>query len=117
MFEHFHYSDSRTKFVQVNFANLFSSGIISRFLDYRGISTKKRITYRLVGYITCCTIQTNRPSFFYVIIVHIIAWMYGWVVQEQYTANPPVYDWSDRGLVKGLFVILLWRELYFPSLI
>ncbi|ODM15444.1 hypothetical protein SI65_09047 [Aspergillus cristatus] len=77
----------------VNFANLFSSGIISRFLDYRGISTKNRIIY----------------SYFYVIIVHIIAWVYGWVVQEQFTASSPVYDWSDKGFVKGLFVILLWQ--------
>ncbi|OJJ85393.1 uncharacterized protein ASPGLDRAFT_123992 [Aspergillus glaucus CBS 516.65] len=76
-----------------NFANLFSSGIISRFLDYRGISIKQRIIY----------------SYFYVIIVHIIVWVYGWVVQEQFTAISPVYDWSDKGFVKGLFVILLWQ--------
>jgi hypothetical protein len=49
-------------------------------------------------------------SFFYVIAVHILAWVYGWVVQEQYTANPPSYDWSDKGFVKGMFVIILWRK-------
>ncbi|KAI9932771.1 hypothetical protein ASPWEDRAFT_166426 [Aspergillus wentii DTO 134E9] len=76
-----------------NFANLFSSGIISRFLDYRGISIKNRINY----------------SLYYVIALHIVAWVYGWVVQEKYTANPPTYDWSDKGFTEGLFVILLWQ--------
>lgn len=42
------------------------------------------------------------------VIVHIIAWVYGWVVQEKYTANPPSYDWEDKGFVEGFFVILLW---------
>ncbi|BAE60881.1 unnamed protein product [Aspergillus oryzae RIB40] len=32
-----------------NFARLLSSGMISRFLDYRGISIKKRVTYRYDG--------------------------------------------------------------------
>lgn len=53
-------------------------------------------------------------SFFYVSAVHILAWVYGWVVQEQYTANPPSYDWSDKGFVKGMFVIILWRK-HLPS--
>lgn len=43
-------------------------------------------------------------------MLHIIAWVYGWVVQEQYTANPPSLDWSDKGYTKGMFVIILWRE-------
>lgn len=55
------------------------------------------------------------PSFFYVIALHILAWVYGWVVQEQYTANPPSYDWSDKGFVKGMFVIILWRKKSFFS--
>ncbi|CEJ60562.1 Putative Duf895 domain membrane protein [Penicillium brasilianum] len=74
-------------------AALLSSWLISRFLDYKGLSIKLRITY----------------SFFYVIALHILAWVYGWVVQEQYTANPPSYDWSDKGFVKGMFVIILWQ--------
>ncbi|KAL5363847.1 MFS general substrate transporter [Aspergillus floccosus] len=76
-----------------NFANLLSSAVISRFLDYKKISTKNRITY----------------SFFYVIAVHIVAWVYAWVVQEKYTANPPSYDWTDSGFVEGFFVVLLWQ--------
>lgn len=55
-------------------------------------------------------------SFIYVVILHIVAWVYGWVVQEKYTANPPSFDWEDEGFVEGLFVLLLWRtyEDLFP---
>ncbi|PLB41053.1 major facilitator superfamily domain-containing protein [Aspergillus candidus] len=74
-----------------NFANLISSGIISRFLDYQKISTKKRII------------------FYYVVLIHIVAWVYGWVIQEKYTANPPSLDWTDPGFTEGFFVILLWE--------
>lgn len=49
-------------------------------------------------------------SFYYVIVVHIIAWVYGWVIQEKYTANPPSLDWADKGFTEGMFVILLWRK-------
>ncbi|RAL14580.1 MFS general substrate transporter [Aspergillus homomorphus CBS 101889] len=76
-----------------NFANLLSSGMISRFLDYKGLPVKSRIIY----------------SFYYVIIVHIAAWTYGWVVQEQFTANPPVLDWTSKDFVKGFFVLILWQ--------
>ncbi|THC95437.1 hypothetical protein EYZ11_005079 [Aspergillus tanneri] len=78
-----------------NFASLFSSGLISRFLDYQGTSVKNRITY----------------GFFYVTVVHIIAWVYAWVIQEKYTANPPSYDWTDKGFVEGFFVIMLWSNI------
>ncbi|KAJ5263502.1 hypothetical protein N7478_011107 [Penicillium angulare] len=74
-------------------AALVSSWIISRFLDYQKLAVRSRITY----------------SFYYVILLHIIAWVYGWVIQEQYTSNPPSLDWSDKGFVKGMFVILLWQ--------
>ncbi|KAJ5343001.1 hypothetical protein MYU51_016131 [Penicillium brevicompactum] len=75
------------------FASLLSSAIISRFLDYQGISVKNRIKY----------------SFFYVIVVHIVAWVYCWVIQTKYSKNPPVLDWADKGFVEGFFVILLWE--------
>ncbi|KAJ5536733.1 hypothetical protein N7513_009919 [Penicillium frequentans] len=74
-------------------AGLLSSWIISRFLDYQKLPVKSRIIY----------------SFYYVIVLHIIAWVYGWVVQEQYTANPPSLDWSNKGYTKGMFVIILWQ--------
>ncbi|OGE56920.1 hypothetical protein PENARI_c002G07048 [Penicillium arizonense] len=75
-----------------NFSNLISSGIISKFLDYSGISIKNRLKY----------------SYFYVGVVHIIAWVYGWVIQEKYTKNPPMLDWADKGFVEGFFVVMLW---------
>ncbi|KAJ5145915.1 Major facilitator superfamily domain general substrate transporter [Penicillium bovifimosum] len=75
------------------FSTLLASTIISWFLDYRRLSTKNRIQY----------------SFFYVIVLHIITWVYAWVIQEKYTSNPPTLDWADKGFVEGFFVILLWE--------
>ncbi|PSN69574.1 MFS general substrate transporter [Corynespora cassiicola Philippines] len=75
-----------------NFTTLLSSQLISMFLDYQRLTVKKRITY----------------GFYYVIVWHIIAWVYAWVIQEKYTSNPPSMDWEDKGFVEGFFVILLW---------
>ncbi|KAH7044052.1 hypothetical protein B0J12DRAFT_671682 [Macrophomina phaseolina] len=75
-----------------NFGTLLSSQLMSTLLDYKGLGVKKRITY----------------GFYYVIVWHIIAWVYGWVVQEKYTKNAPAYDWEDAGFVEGFFVLLLW---------
>lgn len=75
-----------------NFGTLLSSQLISAFLDYKRLSVKKRITY----------------GFYYVIFWHIVAWVYGWVIQEKYTRSNPVFDWEDDGFVEGFFVIILW---------
>ncbi|KAF4919763.1 UNC93-like protein [Colletotrichum viniferum] len=75
-----------------NFGTLLSSQLISTLLDYKGFSVKKRINI----------------GFYYVVVWHIIAWVYGWVIQEKYTANPPAYDWEDKGFTEGFFVLLLW---------
>ncbi|KAF2223292.1 major facilitator superfamily domain-containing protein [Elsinoe ampelina] len=75
-----------------NFGTLLSSQIMSMLLDYNGFSVKKRIT---IGY-------------YYVVIFHIIAWVYGWVINEKYTRNQPAFDWEDAGFVEGFFVLLLW---------
>jgi len=75
-----------------NFGTLLASWLISLLLDYKGFTVKKRIT---VG-------------FYYVIMWHVIAWTYGWVIQEKYTANPPSYDWADKGFTEGFFVLVLW---------
>lgn len=76
-----------------NFGTLLSSQIISTLLDYKGFTVKKRIT---IGY-------------YYVVVIHIIAWVYGWVIQEKYTRTKPVFDWVDKGFVEGFFVLLLWQ--------
>jgi hypothetical protein len=62
------------------------------FLDYKRLSVKQRISF----------------GFYYVIALHILAWIYGWVVQEKYTRNPPAMDWESSGFTEGFFVIILW---------
>ncbi|KAF2756347.1 MFS general substrate transporter [Pseudovirgaria hyperparasitica] len=76
-----------------NFPTLLSSQIMSTLLDYKPFSVKKRI---IIG-------------FYYVILLHVTAWVYAWVINEKYTANPPAYDWEDKGFVEGFFVIILWE--------
>ncbi|KAK1987282.1 hypothetical protein LZ30DRAFT_684738 [Colletotrichum cereale] len=75
-----------------NFGTLLSSQIISMLLDHKKLTVKKRINY----------------GFYYVIVWHVIAWVYAWVIQEKYTRNPPAYDWEDKGFTEGFFVLLLW---------
>ncbi|SPO06496.1 related to DUF895 domain membrane protein [Cephalotrichum gorgonifer] len=75
-----------------NFGTLLSSQLISMWLDNKRFSVKQRIEY----------------GFYYVVVWHVIAWVYGWVIQEKYTANPPAYDWEDSGFTEGFFVLLLW---------
>jgi hypothetical protein len=76
-----------------NFGTLLSSQLISMFLDYKGLKVKQRITF----------------GFYYVIVLHVVAWTYGWVIQEKYTLHPPVLDWEDPGFTEGFFVIILWE--------
>lgn len=75
-----------------NFSTLISSQLISWFLDYKKVAVRQRIRY----------------SFFYVVVLHIIAWTYAWVVQESLTRHPHVMDWADSGFTRAFFVILLW---------
>lgn len=75
-----------------NFGTLLSSQLISTLLDYKKLAVKKRITY----------------GFYYVIIWHVIAWVYGWVIQEKYTRTSPSFDWEDPGFTEGFFVLILW---------
>ncbi|UKZ82936.1 hypothetical protein TrVFT333_010736 [Trichoderma virens FT-333] len=75
-----------------NFATLFSSQILSQWLDWTRFSVRKRLEY----------------GYYYVVATHILSWVYGWVVSQQYTANPPLLDWSTPGYVKGFFVLFLW---------
>ncbi|KAF2707661.1 DUF895 domain membrane protein [Pleomassaria siparia CBS 279.74] len=76
----------------VNFGTILSSQLISTLLDYKGLTVKKRITI----------------GFYYVIVLHVIAWVYAWVIQEKYTRNPPSMDWTDKGFTEGFFVLVLW---------
>jgi MFS family permease len=71
---------------------IVASQIISHWLDWKSIDPKKRITY----------------GWYYVIFVHVVTWIYAWVVQEEYTANPPMLDYTSPGFVKGAFALFLW---------
>lgn len=61
-------------------------------MDYKKLTVKKRITF----------------GFYYVIALHVLAWIYGWVVQEKYTRTSPAMDWESSGFTEGFFVIILW---------
>ncbi|KAL1850008.1 hypothetical protein Plec18170_007105 [Paecilomyces lecythidis] len=76
-----------------DFVTLLASQIISHWLDWKRVSPKKRITY----------------GWYYVIVVHVATWVYAWVIQEQYTAHPPMLDYTSRGFVKGAFALFLWN--------
>ncbi|KAI0838478.1 MFS general substrate transporter [Hypoxylon sp. FL0890] len=75
-----------------NFGTLLSSQLMSALLDYKRLPVRERI---VIGY-------------WWVVVWHVIAWTYGWVIQEKYTRNPPAYDWEDKGFVEGFFVLILW---------
>ncbi|KAF2167318.1 hypothetical protein M409DRAFT_54484 [Zasmidium cellare ATCC 36951] len=75
-----------------NFATLLSSQIMSMWLDWSRFTVKTRIT---VG-------------FYYCVAVHIATWVYAWVIQEKYTREQPLFDWSSPGFTEGFFVIMLW---------
>ncbi|RDW60617.1 hypothetical protein BP6252_12000 [Coleophoma cylindrospora] len=56
-----------------------------------------------------CVFQSVHWKFYYVIFWHIIAWVYGWVIQEKYTREQPTLDWTDKQFTEGFFVIVLWN--------
>ncbi|KAI8941600.1 hypothetical protein NX059_002815 [Plenodomus lindquistii] len=90
-----HYFGTRARALMgfvANFGTLLSSQLMSSLLDCKKFSVKKRITY----------------GFYYVILWHVIAWLYGWVIQVKYARTNPSFDRSDSGFTEGFFVIILW---------
>ncbi|PWY80816.1 MFS general substrate transporter [Aspergillus sclerotioniger CBS 115572] len=77
-----------------DWVTILASQIISHWLDCKKIPAKTRLTY----------------GWYYVILVHVIAWILAWVVQEQYTSSsdPPMMDYTTPGFVKGAFVLFMW---------
>jgi len=75
-----------------NFGTLLASTLMSLLLDYKGIDVKKRINYGGI----------------WVLFWHVLAWTYGWIVNEEFARTQPAYDWTDPGFVKGFFVLLFW---------
>ncbi|KAG9598636.1 MFS general substrate transporter, partial [Aureobasidium melanogenum] len=75
-----------------NFSGILSSFLVSTLLDYKPWPVKKRLNI----------------CFFYVLFWHLLAWSYGWAIQEKYTRTNPVWDWTDPGFVEGFFVLVFW---------
>ncbi|OAR00242.1 hypothetical protein LLEC1_05982 [Akanthomyces lecanii] len=76
-----------------NFSTLLSSQVMSMFLDWTRFPVKRRLEL----------------SFWYIVACHVLAWVYAWVIQEKYTANPPALDWADSGFAEGFFVLVFWE--------
>ncbi|CAG8973964.1 hypothetical protein HYALB_00010084 [Hymenoscyphus albidus] len=77
-----------------NFSNLLASFLMSSLLDFKRLRVQKRISI----------------GFYYVVALHLVAWIYGWVIQEKYTRTNPSWDWEEPGFVEGFFVIVLWTR-------
>ncbi|KAI2889387.1 hypothetical protein CBS63078_10223 [Aspergillus niger] len=81
-----------------DWVTILASQIISHWLDWKRVDAKKRLTY----------------GWYWVIIVHVTAYILGWVVQEQYTSahkkNPDLgtMDYTSPGFAKGAFVLFMW---------
>ncbi|KUL85768.1 hypothetical protein ZTR_08488 [Talaromyces verruculosus] len=71
---------------------IVASQIISHWLDSKFTSAKKRVVY----------------GWYWVVLVHVVTWIYVWVVQEEFTTNPPKLDYKTSGFVKGAFAVWLW---------
>ncbi|KAJ5263527.1 DUF895 domain membrane protein [Penicillium angulare] len=77
----------------VDWIAVFASQSLALWLDWKRFDRKTRIKY----------------GFYYVIVVHLAAWVYAWIVQSEYTANPPSLDIYTPGFVKGAFAMFLWQ--------
>ncbi|KAJ5570606.1 DUF895 domain membrane protein [Penicillium hispanicum] len=76
-----------------DWVTVIASQSLALWLDWKHFDRKTRITY----------------GWYYVILVHVVTWIYAWVVQAQYTANPPLFDITTPGFVKGAFALFLWQ--------
>jgi hypothetical protein len=65
---------------------------MSHWLDSKFTSAKRRVVY----------------GWYWVVLVHVVTWIYVWVIQEEFTANPPKLDYKTSGFVKGAFAVWLW---------
>ncbi|OKL59423.1 hypothetical protein UA08_05057 [Talaromyces atroroseus] len=71
---------------------IVASQMITHWLDWKSIDPKKRVTY----------------GWYYVILVHIVTWIYAWIIQGEYTTSPPMLDYSSPEFVKRAFALFLW---------
>lgn len=56
-------------------------------------------------------------SFYYVVFLHLVAWIYCWVVSQKFARESPSLDWTDQLFAEGFFVILLWSMQYSQAFI
>jgi hypothetical protein len=45
----------------------------------------------------------------------LLAWIYGWIIQEKYPRNPPSWDWVDPEFVEGFFVLVFRSKSFYPQ--
>ncbi|KAJ5707699.1 DUF895 domain membrane protein [Penicillium malachiteum] len=76
-----------------NWICILASQSLALFLDWKKFDRKTRITY----------------SWYWVMLVHVVTWIYAWVVQSEYTHSDPMFDINTPGFTKGAFVIFLWQ--------
>lgn len=76
-----------------DWVSVFASQSLALWLDWKKFDRRTRIKF----------------GFYYVIVVHLAAWIYAWVVQSEYTAHPPTLDIYTPGFAKGAFAIFLWQ--------
>lgn len=76
-----------------DWVTVLASQLLSFWLDWKRIHPRRRILF----------------GWYYVILVHVVAWVYAWVVQEQFTSATHKNGTDYKpGFAKGAFVIFLW---------
>ncbi|CDK26271.1 unnamed protein product [Kuraishia capsulata CBS 1993] len=57
--------------------------------------------------------QKAKYGFIFMMVMHGASWIYGTVVQHDYTTNPPKLDWSDGASFGRGWTVYLWWQLNF----
>lgn len=78
-----------------DWVSVIASQSLALWLDWKKFDRKTRVKY----------------GWYYVMVVHITAWIYAWVVQSQYLerVTAPMFDIYTPGFTKGAFTIFLWQ--------
>ncbi|KAH6871420.1 major facilitator superfamily domain-containing protein [Thelonectria olida] len=74
-------------------AQIVASLALGSFLDWAGVS----IRGRAVG------------SFVFIMTLIGGCWIWGTIIQREYTASPPALDWADEGFGRGWALYILWQ--------
>ncbi|EED17136.1 conserved hypothetical protein [Talaromyces stipitatus ATCC 10500] len=71
---------------------IIGSQTMSHWLDSKITNAKKRVVY----------------GWYWVVFVHVVTWIYAWVIQGEFISHPPKLDYKSPGFVKGAFAVWLW---------